>query len=140
MCEGKAGNKKRSTRLETLLLNSYVGRFITHIKPVLKQIRLLTGLNVGGKTRNMASNVARQIARFLLPAFPYLKQQKNVGEFFRLLKLFVRSSNFFLALFPICFVTSDCNRNWENPDNVFQGFDFQKTRTNKLVKNKHCCA
>ena len=29
-------------------------RFTTHLKPVLQQIRLLTGLNVGGKTRNIA--------------------------------------------------------------------------------------
>ena len=29
-------------------------RFTTAIKPVLRQIRLLTGLNVGGKTRNIA--------------------------------------------------------------------------------------
>ena len=31
-----------------------VARFTTHIKPVLQQIRLLTGLNEGGKTRNVA--------------------------------------------------------------------------------------
>ena len=30
-------------------LNSDFARFTTHIKPVLQQIRLLTGLNVGGK-------------------------------------------------------------------------------------------
>ena len=35
-------------------LNSYVARFTIHIKPVLQQIRLLTGLKVGGKTRNIA--------------------------------------------------------------------------------------
>ena len=29
-------------------------RLTTHIKPVLQQIRLLTGLNMGGKTRNIA--------------------------------------------------------------------------------------
>ena len=40
------------------------------------QIRLLTGLNVGGKTCNIAifnlfcNNVARQVARVLLPIFP----------------------------------------------------------------------
>ena len=51
------GNKKRATCFATLLqneLNSDVARFTTHIKPVLQQIRLLTGLNVGGKTRNIA--------------------------------------------------------------------------------------
>ena len=39
--------------LATLLqneLNSDVARFTTHIKPVLQQVRLLTGLNMGGKT------------------------------------------------------------------------------------------
>ena len=35
-------------------LNSDVARFSTHIRPVLQQIRLLTGLNEGGKTRNNA--------------------------------------------------------------------------------------
>ena len=29
-------------------------RFTTHIKPILRQIRLLTGLNISGKTRNIA--------------------------------------------------------------------------------------
>ena len=35
-------------------LNSDVARFTTHLKPVLQQIRLLTGLNVDCKTRNIA--------------------------------------------------------------------------------------
>ena len=40
---------------------------------------LLTGLNMGGKTRNndfqlRCSNVAKQVACFLLPVFPYLKK------------------------------------------------------------------
>ena len=35
-------------------LNSDVARFTTHIKPVLQQIRLLTGLNRGGTRRNIA--------------------------------------------------------------------------------------
>ena len=54
---GKTGNKKPATCFATLLqneLNSDVARFTTHIKPVLQQIRLLTGLNMGGKTRNIA--------------------------------------------------------------------------------------
>ena len=54
---GKPGNKKGATCFATLLqneLNSDVARFTTHIKPVLQQIRLLTGLNVGGKTCNIA--------------------------------------------------------------------------------------
>ena len=59
---GKTGNKKRTTCLATLLqneLNSDVARFTTPIKPVLQQIRLLTGLNVGGKTRSCTFFVAR---------------------------------------------------------------------------------
>ena len=51
------GAWKRATCLTTLLynkLNSDIARFTTHIKPVLQQIRLLTGLNVGGKLRNIA--------------------------------------------------------------------------------------
>ena len=53
---GKAGNKKKANCFATLLhseLNSDVARFTTNIKPLLQQIRLLTGLNVGGKTLNM---------------------------------------------------------------------------------------
>ena len=41
------GNKKRATCLATLLqnkLNSNVVCITTHVKPVLRQIRLLTGL------------------------------------------------------------------------------------------------
>ena len=51
------GNKKRVTCFATLLQNelkSDVARFITHIKPFLQQIRLLTGLNMDGKTCNIA--------------------------------------------------------------------------------------
>ena len=51
------GNKKHAICHATLLqneLNNDVAHFTTHIKPVLQQIRLLTGLNKGGKTRNIA--------------------------------------------------------------------------------------
>ena len=57
------GDRKRATCLATLLqnkLNSDVTRFTTHIKPVLQQIRLLTGLNVSGKTRNIAIQLVLQ--------------------------------------------------------------------------------
>ena len=60
---GKTGNKKRATCFATVLqneLNSDVARFTTHIKPVLQQIRLLTGLNMGGKTRNIAIKLILQ--------------------------------------------------------------------------------
>ena len=53
---GKTGNKKRATCLATLLqneLNNDVARFTSHIKPVLRQIRFLIGLNISGKTRNI---------------------------------------------------------------------------------------
>ena len=55
---GNTSNKKPATCFAILLqneLNSDVARFTTHIKPVLQQIRLLTGLNMGGKTRNIAT-------------------------------------------------------------------------------------
>ena len=58
---GKTGNKK--TCLATLLqngLNSDVAHFTTHIKPVLQQIRLLTGFSVGAKTRNIALQLVLQ--------------------------------------------------------------------------------
>ena len=55
---GKTGKKKEhATCLATLLqdeLNSDDARFTTHRKPVLQQIKLLTGLNMGGKTRKIA--------------------------------------------------------------------------------------
>ena len=56
----KTGNKKHAIRFATFLQNelkSDVPRFTTHIKPVLQQIRLLTGLNDCGKTRNIAIQV-----------------------------------------------------------------------------------
>ena len=54
---GKTGNKKSATCFATLLqneLDSDVARFTTHIKPALQQIRLLIGLNMRGKRRNIA--------------------------------------------------------------------------------------
>ena len=51
------GTQKRATCFATFLqneLNGDVARLTTHIKPVLRQIRLLTGLNMGGKTCNIA--------------------------------------------------------------------------------------
>ena len=52
-------------------------RFTTHIKPVLQQIRLLTLLNLGSKTRNIAIQLVLQqccntsctffVARFSVP-------------------------------------------------------------------------
>ena len=68
----KTGNKKRATCFATLLqneLNSDVARFTTHIKPVLQKIKLLTGLNMGGKMRNNAIRlVLQQCCKTLIPA------------------------------------------------------------------------
>ena len=66
---GSKGTEKRASKncatcLATLLqteLNSDVARVTTHIKPVLEQIRLLTGLNVGGKTRNITIQLVLQL-------------------------------------------------------------------------------
>ena len=58
-------------------MDSVIPRFTTHIKPVLQQIRLLTGLNVSGKTRSNAIQLVLQqcyktsstflVARFSVP-------------------------------------------------------------------------
>ena len=71
---GKTGNKKHSTCFAPLLQNEL------HIKPVLHQIKLLTGLKVGGKTCKISlelfcSNGAKQVACFLSPVFPYFSEQ-----------------------------------------------------------------
>ena len=70
---GNTGNKKLSTCLATLLqneLNSEVARFTNHIKPVLQQIRFWTGVNVGGKTCNIAIQlVLKQCCKTRCPFF-----------------------------------------------------------------------
>ena len=71
------GNKKHATCFATLLQNelySDVARFTTNIKPVLQQMRLLTGLNVGVKRatsqfNSFCSTVAQQVARFFVARF-----------------------------------------------------------------------
>ena len=75
----KTGNKKRATCFATLLqneLNSDVGRFTTHIKPVLQPTnRVVNRFKHGWLTRNMAIELvlqaifAKQVTRFLLPVF-----------------------------------------------------------------------
>ena len=62
-------------------------RFTKHIKPVLQQIRLLTGLNVGGKMRNIAIQLVLQqccktscaffVARFFVPLVSQLVSYLN---------------------------------------------------------------
>ena len=73
----KTGNKKRATCLATLLqneLNSDVARFTEHIKPVNKLICCKTDLmwlvkRATSLFKLFYSNVARQVAHFLLPFF-----------------------------------------------------------------------
>ena len=75
------GNKKRATCIAILQQNelySDVARFTTNIKLVLQQIRLLTGLNVGCKTRNITiqlvlQRVAKQVARFFFFFCPFFR-------------------------------------------------------------------
>ena len=61
-------------------MNSVVVRFITHIKPVLQQIRLLTGLtDVDRETRNIVarfyafsrSPLLMAFSRAFIPPFSY---------------------------------------------------------------------
>ena len=95
------GNKKHATCFATLLqnkLNNNVAHFTcTHIKPVLQQNKsgCLTGLMWVVKCATslfnlFCSNVARQVARFLLPVFLYLKREflfNNVWYNFLFLQL-----------------------------------------------------
>ena len=70
----KNGQQNRATCLATLLLNELNNDVATN---VLQQIRLLTGLNMGGKTRNIAIQLVLQqccktsctfcVARFSVP-------------------------------------------------------------------------
>ena len=68
-----------------------VVHFTTHIKPVLQHIRL-TGLNAGGKTRNIALQLVLQqccvascmffVARFSAPlVWLYFKSQYDEGKY-----------------------------------------------------------
>ena len=66
------GNRKYATCHATMLQNELindVARFTIHNKPVLQQIRLLTGLNwvikrVTSLFNLFCSNVAKQVTRF----------------------------------------------------------------------------
>ena len=91
----KNGQRKRATCLTTLLqneLNIDVARFTTHIKPVNNLICCKTGLMLRVVKRTTSlfnsfySNVARRVARFLLPVFPYLKTDTvRTGKIIRLM-------------------------------------------------------
>ena len=92
----KKKKKKPATCFAKLLqneLNSDVARFITHIKPFLQQIRLLTGLNMDGKTCHIAIQLVLLqccktsytffVARFSLPlgvdeTFFWLRGEENL--------------------------------------------------------------
>ena len=88
---GKTGNKKRTTCLATLLqnkLNRDVAMLPEHIKPVLQQIRLLTGLNLSGKKPNIGFQLILQqccktsctffVAHFSVPLImPSRDKKKN---------------------------------------------------------------
>ena len=57
------GNKKLcnlSCNIAAKLVEWWCCAFTTHIKPVLEQLRLLTGLNVGSKTRNFTIELVLQ--------------------------------------------------------------------------------
>lgn len=77
---GKTGDKRHETFLATLLQNELQGdvaRFATLVEPVLHQVRLLTGLNVCGRTCSVAFQLVLRrcckgscmflIARFAVP-------------------------------------------------------------------------
>ena len=73
--------KKRATCLVTLLQNelkSDVARFTTHVQTCLatNQVSFKRGKtgNIAKLSNSFCSKVAKQVARFLLPALPYLKK------------------------------------------------------------------
>ena len=79
MCQGsvKRAIKNLSCNIAENELNSDVTRFTTHIKPVLQQIRLLTGFSEGAKTCNTALQLVLQESckrklHVLLPVLPKL--------------------------------------------------------------------
>ena len=65
-------------------MKSDVARFTTHIKPVLQQIRLLTGLNEGGKTRNIVIQLVLQQYRTLSIACTLYKLHSTYAKNWRL--------------------------------------------------------
>ena len=77
------GNRKHATCHATMLQNeliSDVARFTIHNKPVLQQIRLLTGLNWVIKRATSLfnlfySNVAKQVTRFWCPFYRSLRRR-----------------------------------------------------------------
>ena len=102
MCQGLVKLVIKNTCLATLLqneLNNDVKRFTTHIKPVLQQIRLLTGFSEAAKTHNIALQLvlqqfAKESCTFLLPVLPMLyllinekrSERFHPGECFQMLR------------------------------------------------------
>ena len=84
----KTGNKKRATCLATLLLNelnSDVARFTAYVQTYWKPDLLQHRFDVGGNRatslfNSFCSNVARQVARFLFPVFPYFKVASTLSD------------------------------------------------------------
>ena len=74
------GQQKRTTCFVTLLQNeleSDVARFTTHVQTCLatNQVSLKGGKtgNISQFSNSFCTNVAKQVARFLFPVLPYLK-------------------------------------------------------------------
>ena len=75
-------------------LYSDVARFTKDIKLLLQQISLLTGLNVGGKTRNIAIQLVLQqsyktsctffVARFSVPLLTFGKLTNGKSGYWRM--------------------------------------------------------
>ena len=120
----KTGNKKHATCFATLLQNelqSNVARFATLIKYFLHQNRLLTGLNVGGKTCNIAFQLVLQhccktncmffVARFSVPLTAQLPKYVHKLHVFFI---------FFLQICPHAGVSIEDADNREGPS---RGFD-----------------
>ena len=116
---GKTGNKKHATCHVTMLqneLNNNVVRFTTYIKPVLQQIRLLTGLNAGGKTRNITLQLVLQqccmascmffVARFSAPlVWLYFKSQYDEGKYSLRWKVTIDCEPVVLLPLHVCFIS-----------------------------------
>ena len=76
------GSKKHPTCLASLLqneLNSDVARFAIHIKPLLQQIRLLKGLNMGGKNAHhrFSTCFAAMLQKKIAPFLPVLRYRNR---------------------------------------------------------------
>ena len=109
---GKTGNKKRATCFAKLLQNEFnsdVARYNTHIKPVLQQIRLLTGLHMDGKTRNIAIQLILQqccktkCTFFVCPCFgTFTTQGNSIKQYLRVVSFRCLFLDIFFFINPVC--------------------------------------